>query len=319
MSKLEEAKEILNSLKVPAKQQNGMCCCVLLAMANLTEKQSWGSATNNWIRIHDVIAFANNNYGTTYAENSRETFRKQAMHHFRNAAFIEDNGKATNSPNYRYRLTDEMLSLIQSFGTAAWEKNWKQFIENHDSLVDLYTSKRTMRKMPIRINGETFTFSPGKHNQLQKVIIEEFASRFAPSTECLYVGDTEKKDLFKNSEKLQRLGFTITLHDKMPDIILYSEEKNWLYFIESVTSVGPMEPKRIKEIEEMTEGVTAGKIYVTAFLDFKTFKRFSETLAWETEVWIADMPDHMIHLNGDKFLGPRIQRLQHSIYALKQK
>ncbi|HBI12400.1 MULTISPECIES: BsuBI/PstI family type II restriction endonuclease [unclassified Akkermansia] len=306
MSKLEEAKEILNSLKVPAKQQNGMCCCVLLAMANLTEKQSWGSATNNWIRIHDVIAFANNNYGTTYAENSRETFRKQAMHHFRNAAFIEDNGKATNSPNYRYRLTDEMLSLIQSFGTAAWEKNWKQFIENHDSLVDLYTSKRTMRKMPIRINGETFTFSPGKHNQLQKVIIEEFASRFAPSTECLYVGDTEKKDLFKNSEKLQRLGFTITLHDKMPDIILYSEEKNWLYFIESVTSVGPMEPKRIKEIEEMTEGVTAGKIYVTAFLDFKTFKRFSETLAWETEVWIADMPDHMIHLNGDKFLGPRI-------------
>lgn len=306
MSKLEEAKEILNSLKVPAKQQNGMCCCVLLAMANLTEKQSWGSATNNWIRIHDVIAFANNNYGTTYAENSRETFRKQAMHHFRNAAFIEDNGKATNSPNYRYRLTDEMLSLIQSFGTAGWEKNWKQFIENHDSLVDLYTSKRTMRKMPIRINGETFTFSPGKHNQLQKVIIEEFASRFAPSTECLYVGDTEKKDLFKNSEKLQRLGFTITLHDKMPDIILYSEEKNWLYFIESVTSVGPMEPKRIKEIEEMTEGVTAGKIYVTAFLDFKTFKRFSETLAWETEVWIADMPDHMIHLNGDKFLGPRI-------------
>ncbi len=306
MSKLEEAKEILNSLKVPAKQQNGMCCCVLLAMANLTEKQSWGSATNNWIRIHDVIAFANNNYGTTYAENSRETFRKQAMHHFRNAAFIEDNGKATNSPNYRYRLTDEMLSLIQSFGTAGWEKNWKQFIENHDSLVDLYTSKRTMRKMPIRINGETFTFSPGKHNQLQKVIIEEFASRFAPSTECLYAGDTEKKDLFKNSEKLQRLGFTITLHDKMPDIILYSEEKNWLYFIESVTSVGPMEPKRIKEIEEMTEGVTAGKIYVTAFLDFKTFKRFSETLAWETEVWIADMPDHMIHLNGDKFLGPRI-------------
>ena len=86
MSKLEEAKEILSSLKVPAKQQNGMCCCVLLAMANLTEKQAWGSAANNWIRIHNVIAFANSNYGTTYAENSREIFRKQAMHHFRNAA-----------------------------------------------------------------------------------------------------------------------------------------------------------------------------------------------------------------------------------------
>lgn len=294
MSKLEEAKEILSSLKVPAKQQNGMCCCVLLAMANLTEEQAWGSAANNWIRIHDVIAFANSNYGTTYAENSRETFRKQAMHHFRNAAFIEDNGKATNSPNYRYRLTDEMLRLIQSFGTANWERSLARFMENHDSLVDLYASKRTMRKMPVKINGEDFTFSPGKHNQLQKAIIEEFAPRFAPNSECLYVGDTTEKDLVKNVDKLRALGFEITLHDKMPDVVLYSEDKDWLYFIESVTSVGPMEPKRIKEIKEMTTGVTAGKIYVTAFLDFKTFKQFSESLAWETEVWIADMPDHIL-------------------------
>ena len=159
--------------------------------------------------------------------------------------------------------------------------------------------------MPVKINGNDFTFSPGKHNQLQKLIIEEFAPRFAENSECLYVGDTIQKDLVKNEEKLKELGFEITLHDKMPDIVLYSEDKNWIYFVESVTSVGAMEPKRIKEIEEMTENVLAGKIYVTAFLDFKTFKKFSEFLAWETEVWIADMPDHMIHLNGDKFLGPR--------------
>lgn len=157
----------------------------------------------------------------------------------------------------------------------------------------------------MKINGKDFTFSPGDHNQLQKAIIEEFAPRFAPNSECLYVGDTIEKDLVKSEDKLCELGFTITLHDKMPDVVLYLQEKNWLYFIEAVTSVGPMEPKRIKEIEEMTTGVIAGKIYVTAFLDFKTFKKFSETLAWETEVWIADMPDHMIHLNGDKFLGPR--------------
>jgi len=305
MSKLEEAKVILNALQVPTKQQNSMCCCVLLAMANVLENTQWQQASNGWIRIHDVIAFVDENYDIKYAENSRETIRKQAIHHFRNAAFIEDNGKATNSPNYRYRLTDEMLSLIQSFGTTAWDDHLTSFLQNHDSLVQLYTSKRTMRKMPVKINGEDFTFSPGKHNQLQKEIIEEFAPRFAPNSECLYVGDTTEKDLVKNEDKLRELGFIITLHDKMPDVVLYSEEKNWLYFVESVTSVGPMEPKRIKEIEEMTAGVSAGKIYVTAFLDFKTFKKFSESLAWETEVWIADMPDHMIHLNGDKFLGPR--------------
>lgn len=305
MSKFDEARAILNALNVPAKQQNNMCCCVLLAMANILENTPWNKATNGWIRIHDVIAFANDNYGIVYAENSRETIRKQAMHHFRNAAFIEDNGKATNSPNYRYRLTDEMLTLIQSYGTANWSCNLTAFQKAHSSLVELYAAKRTMRKMPVKINGKDFTFSTGKHNELQKAIIEEFAPLFAPNSECLYVGDTTEKDLVKDVEKLRSLGFEITLHDKMPDVVLYLEDKNWLYFIESVTSVGPMEPKRIKEIEEMTASVTAGKIYVTAFLDFKTFKKFSETLAWETEVWIADMPDHMIHLNGDKFLGPR--------------
>ncbi len=305
MSKIEEAKEILRALRVPAKQQNNMCCCVLLALADLKEEQPWNSASNNWIRIHNVIAFANGSYGTTYAENSRETFRKEAIHHFRNAAFIEDNGNVTNSPKYCYRLTEEMLELIKSFGTDDWAENLNRFIANHDSLIDLYASKRKMRKMPVRINGAEFTFSSGKHNQLQKAIIEEFAPRFAPDSECLYVGDTTAKDLVKNEKKLHELGFEITLHDKMPDVVLYSESKNWLYFIEAVTSVGPMEPKRIKEINEMTEGVTAGKIFITAFLDFKTFKKFSDSLAWETEVWIADMPDHMIHLNGDKFIGPR--------------
>lgn len=305
MSKIEEAKEILKELQVPTKQQTDLCCFVLLAMANIKEQDLWMSATNNWIRIHDVIAYTKENYDVVYAENSRETFRKQAVHHFRNAAFIEDNGKATNSPNYCYRLTDEMLSLIQSYGTDKWESEKLHFLNTHETLIDIYASKRTIRKMPVQINGDIFTFSPGKHNELQKAIIEEFAPRFAPNSECLYVGDTTKKDLVKNVSKLQELGFAITLHDKMPDIVLYSEENNWLYFVESVTSAGPMEPKRIREIEELTEGVTAGKIYVTAFLDFKTFKKFSEALAWETEVWIADMPEHMIHLNGDKFLGPR--------------
>jgi hypothetical protein len=178
-------------------------------------------------------------------------------------------------------------------------------MQNHESLIDIYASKKQMEKMPVKINGLDFTFSPGKHNQLQKAIIEEFAPRFAPGSECLYVGDTTEKDLVKNVGKLRELGFEITLHDKMPDVVLYREDKNWIYFVESVTSVGPMDPKRLVEIGQMTRNVTAGMIFVTAFLDFKTFKKFSADLAWETEVWLAEEPEHMIHLNGDKFLGPR--------------
>lgn len=218
---------------------------------------------------------------------------------------VEDNGKPTNSPNYRYRLTDETLQLIKQMQTQEWEKAINRFLEYHKKLIDIYASKKKMTMMPVKINGADFSFSAGKHNELQKAIIEEFAPRFAPHSECLYVGDTIEKDLVKNVDKLTELGFEITLHDKMPDVVLYREDKDWIYFIESVTSVGPMDPKRILEIEDMTKNVTAGKIYVTVFLDFKTYKKFSEELAWETEVWIAELPEHMIHLNGDKFMGPR--------------
>ena len=197
------------------------------------------------------------------------------------------------------------MQLIRKINSSVWEASISKFLMYHEKLVDIYASKKKMTMMSVKINGDDFKFSAGKHNELQKAIIEEFAPRFAPDSECLYVGDTIEKDLVKNVNKLSELGFEITVHDKMPDVVLYREDKNWIYFVESVTSVGPMNPKRILEIEELTKNVVAGKIYVTAFLDFKTYKKFAEELAWETEVWIAEMPEHMIHLNGDKFMGPR--------------
>ena len=305
MDKISETREFLKNIGMPKQQQADICCYVILAMAGIKPEMPWNEATNEWIRIHDIIQFANTYYGTSYAENSRETFRKQALHRFRTAALVEDNGKATNSPNYRYRLTDETLQLIRNLDTNEWNKHLKLFLTYHEKLVDIYASKKKMTMMPVKINGDDFSFSAGKHNELQKAIIEDFAPRFAPNAECLYVGDTIEKDLVKNVEKLLELGFEITLHDKMPDVVLYREDKNWIYFVESVTSVGPMDPKRILEIEELTKNVSAGKIYVTAFLDFKTYKKFAGELAWETEVWIAEMPEHMIHLNGDRFMGPR--------------
>lgn len=304
-NKIEEARAFLKMIGMPKKQQADICCYTLLALAGIKPGMSWTEAANDWIGIHDIIQFVNGNYQVDYAENSRETFRKQALHHFRTAALAEDNGKATNSPNFKYRLTEETVRILKTMQTPAWETSVKGFLLYHEKLIDMYASKKKMTMIPININGEKFSFSVGKHNELQKAIIEEFAPRFAPNAECLYVGDTTEKDLVKNIDKLTELGFEITLHDKMPDIVLYRKDKDWIYFIESVTSVGPMNPKRILEIKEMTKDVTSGKIFVTAFLDFQTYKKFAEELAWETEVWIAEMPEHMIHLNGDRFMGPR--------------
>lgn len=302
MSEIENIRLILDKIGLPKQQQSDLCCLVILSMAGIKPNGVWRNAQNEWTRIHDIIAFTNHEYLKNYAENSRETFRKQALHHFRTAAIVEDNNEATNSPNYRYRLTIEFLNIIRQKGS---KKSIAAFLNNHQTLTEKYSSKKKMTKISIVVNESAVTFSSGKHNQLQKLIIEEFATRFAPNSECLYVGDTLKKDLVKNEEMLKQLGFDITLHDKMPDVVLYCKERNWIYFIESVTSVGPMDSKRIMEIEELIKNVRSGKIFVTAFLDFKTYKKFSDSLAWETEVWIADMPDHMIHLNGDKFIGPR--------------
>ncbi len=305
MSKIEDAKNILKAVGMPSAQQSDICAFTLLALSNITESEAWNTASSSWIRIHDILEFNREKFGVNYAENSRETFRKQALHHFRNAALIEDNAKPTNSPNYRYRLTNETQALIRSYGSASWEAELAEFSKNHQTLIDMYASKKAVQKMPVQINGEDYTFSTGAHNLLQIAILKEFAPRFAQNCICLYVGDTVEKDLVKNLDKLSTLGFEITLHDKMPDVVLYREDKKWLYFIEAVTSVGPMDPKRISDINTLTRNVKAGKIFVTAFLDFNTYKKFSTSLAWETEVWIAEMPDHMIHLNGDKFLGPR--------------
>lgn len=209
MDKVEEAREFLRMIGMPKAQQADLCCYVILAMADIKSDMSWDEATNDWKRIHDIIQFTKNSYGVTYAENSRETFRKQALHRFRTAALVEDNGMATNSPNYRYRLTEETLQVLKTMQSGEWQKAIGRFLTYHERLVDIYASKKKMTMMPVKINGTDFTFSTGKHNELQKAIIEEFAPRFAPHAECLYVGDTIEKDLVKNIDKLKKLGFEL--------------------------------------------------------------------------------------------------------------
>lgn len=185
MDKLALTKRLLERLDMPRKHQGNLCCLAVLALAKLKRHTPCAKATNDWMRIHDIMAFISSNYGVTYAENSRETFRKQAMHPFRTAALIEDNGKATNSPNYSYRLTEEFTNVVREMDKSEKQQTksgsaLQQFIANHESLTSIYASKKRMRKMPVRINNRDFTFSPGKHNKLQKAIIEEFAPRFAP-------------------------------------------------------------------------------------------------------------------------------------------
>jgi type II restriction enzyme len=154
-------------------------------------------------------------------------------------------------------------------------------------------------------DGTSLNLSPGKHNAVQKDIIERFGPRFAPHSRLLYLGDTARKNLHTDVERLAKLQVAITDHDKLPDVILFDERRNWLFLIEAVTSHGPMSPKRVFELERTLANCSAGIVYVSAFPDMAQFRKHLRNIVWETEVWVAEIPDHLIHYNGDRFLGPR--------------
>ncbi|MDR0523698.1 MAG: hypothetical protein LBG62_04695 [Candidatus Methanoplasma sp.] len=304
MGKLGEAKDILRSIGMPERQCNDRSAHVLLALCHLEESDPWSSARSELIGVTEIMKTMEVNYDVVYMPNTREAVRKGSIHQFRDAGVIEDNGEATNSPNYRYALTREMLALVSSYGSSEWRGELERFLDGRETLKERYRQKRLSKRIPVNAGGASLEFGPGAHNQLQKDVIEGFAPVFAPGAILLYVGDAERKDLVRNADALERLHVKITDHDKLPDVVLYSEERGWLFFVEAVVSSGAMSKKRVDEIERMTAGSECGKIFVTAFPDRKTFKAHADELAWETEVWIADAPEHLIHLDGERFLGP---------------
>ncbi len=307
MGKIQEAQDILKTLGLPKKQQNEMAALTLLVLAQLSEDTSWSMANRHSLRIHDMLGEMRNRYDRSYAENTRETIRRQVLHQFVQAGLAERNpddpSLPTNSPRTHYALSSVTIETIQSYGTDDWEKTTQAFLQNQRTLIETYERKRDQHKVPLTLpSGKEYHLSPGAHNELQAAIIEEFGPRFAPGAKVLYVGDTANKTLHIAQDGFEKLGMPLPSHDKLPDVVLFDTNRNLLYLIEAVTSHGPVSPKRQVELAELIDPCTASVVYVTAFPNFQTFKEFLVEIAWETEVWIADTPSHMIHFNGDRFL-----------------
>lgn len=312
MSKITEAQEILKALGMPAAQQNEMSALTLLALCGIKEDTPWANATRTSQRItKEIMAFVNDNYKTKspYAPNTRETFRRQVLHQFVQASVAnynpDDPTLPVNSPKAHYAITEEALTVARSFGKRGWEKKVETFVERSGSLREKYAAEREMHRIPLVIEGNEYYLSPGVHNEVQAAVVENFAPRFSPGGKLLYIGDTEDKDLYMDEAGLAVLHLPITEHSKLPDIVIFDERRGWLFLIEVVTSHGPVSAKRVVELEEFTKDCPYGLVYVSAFPDAKEFKKHVDDIAWETEVWLSDTPDHMIHFNGDRFIGPR--------------
>lgn len=309
--KVSEAQAILAALGMPSKQQNANAAYTLLAFSGVGPKTPWAKAKDVRISPHGVIEFARARFGKKYAENTRETIRRQAIHQFVQGAILVRNpdepGLATNSPRTHYALSPEALEVIRRFGTPSFRARATKFLASAEGgLAVQYSKPRSRAKVPVRLpTGEVVHLSPGKHNKLQRAIVTEFLTRFGHGATLLYLGDTDKKTLYVDEQGLKEIGVPIMGHDKLPDVVAYDATRDWLFLIEAVTSHGPVTPKREKELEKVLQKCTAGRVYVSAFLDFRGFKRHADQIAWETEVWFADAPNHLLHYNGDKFMGPR--------------
>ena len=307
--KITEATDILTKFGMPNAQLNDRTAYCLLALLNITPEKEWKNAERPLIGITPMMDFTKINYQKTYAPNSRETFRRFSMHQLVQAGialYNPDNpSRPVNSPKAVYQISPAAFDVIAKYGTDDFEFALVDFKKNQKTLSEQYAHEREMKMVSVKIKDEhSIQISPGKHSELIKQIIEELAPRFLPNSTLVYIGDTGEKWGYYDQEIAGNLLFNVQEHGKMPDVILYVEDKNWLVLVESVTSHGPVDSKRYIELKELFSSVNADLVYISAFPDRSTFVRFAHDIAWETETWIADNPDHMIHFNGDKFLGP---------------
>lgn len=306
---IEAALQILTSLGLPRAQQNERSALGLLALLDLTPEKTWAKATNPLIGITPIMDWARKHYKKDYAPNTRETVRRQTMHQFVDAGLALYNpdkpDRPVNSPKAVYQIESAALALLRTFGTRKWHDNLTAYLAERETLAARYAKEREQNRIPVEISpGKQITLSPGEHSELIRAIIENFAPRFAPGSVLVHAGDTGDKWGYFDAALLAELGVKVDSHGKMPDVVLHYTAKNWLLLVESVTSHGPVDGKRHAELASLFAESTAGLVYVTAFPNRAVMGRYLGEIAWETEVWVADAPSHLIHFNGERFLGP---------------
>jgi hypothetical protein len=308
-TKLREAKEVLKAIGFSARQSNEVAAYSFLALLELKPCQPWSEANEPLRGITPIIKFVAEEYGVSYAPNTRETVRDEAVKYFVESGMLirnpDDPNRPLNSGKTVYQIEPTALELFRTFGTLEWGGKLKSYLRECSRIREELLRERKLSRIPVRLpSGKTVTISPGGQNPLIKSVIEVFCPCFVPGGIVVYIGDAENKFLHLDTDYLQRLGVVIPAPAKMPDVVIHDTKRNWLLLIEAVTSAGPVDGKRRKELKELFSGCKAGLIFVTAFSTRDAMRSFLTQISWETEVWVAEDAEHMIHFDGERFLGP---------------
>lgn len=307
--RIEDARIVLETLGMDAERSNERSALVLLALLNLKPHDKWHQATNPMLGTRAIMDFIRDEYAKDYAPNTRETVRRYTLHQFVESHLIVQNPdnphRPVNSPKWNYQLTSEAKHVIRSYNSDEWTAHVDKYLSNLPGLQMRYANEREMNRIPLKLpNGSAFTLTPGGQNLLIKEVIEEFCPRFTPGGQVLYIGDAGDKWALFEEEVFTSLNVKLDRYGKMPDLVVYLSDRNWLVLLEAASSHGPVDSKRKAELAALFSQSTAGLVYVSCFSNRAEFRKYVDKIAWESEVWCADHPTHMIHYNGERFLGP---------------
>jgi BsuBI/PstI restriction endonuclease len=306
---VEEAIDVLRQLGFPRAQQNDRSGLTLLALLDLTRDKSWPDATHPLRGITPMMEFMAENFDRRYAPNTRETVRRQSIHQFEAAGLIlrnpDDPERPVNSAKTTYQVSGFALALFRLYGTNQWSLALRRYQLQVEALNKRWAKERQLRRIPVVLpDGGDITLSPGGQNVLIAALVQDFCPMFTPGGRVLYIGDADEKWAVFEKAGLSSLGVAVGSHGKMPDLVVHHVERGWLVLIEAVTSHGPVDPKRHEELHALFAESEAGLVFVTAFLDRRALAKYVGEISWETEVWVAESPTHLIHFNGERFLGP---------------
>ena len=307
--KLKEAMAILRATGFGPKQTNEVAGYVLLALLDLGPDNSWDAARKPLLGITPIIDFVARKYRLRYAPNTRETIRDEAVKYFVEEGLLiknpDDPHRPTTSGKTVYQIEPTALRLCQTFKTDKWDSTLKRYLSTREEIKRELKRERYIARIPVRLpSGREITLSPGGQNPLIKAFIEEFCPRFVQGGVVLYAGDAENKFQHFDVAYLRRLGVEIGSAAKMPDVVVHDQKRQWLVIGEAVTSAGVVDGKRRRELKDLFAGFHRGLVFVTAFETRTVMGRFLSQISWETEVWIAEDPDHVVHFDGERFLGP---------------
>jgi adenine-specific DNA-methyltransferase len=308
-ARVEEARALLRRLNFDAARSNDRSALTLLALLGLSPDMPWSEATNDMYRVVDLMQRMRDDYGKDYAPNSRETIRRQTLHQFVDGALIllnpDSPNRPVNSGDTCYQVEPRALKLLRGLDRPDFDRRLRGYLAAVPGLRSKYARERTLAQVPVRLlDGSTVRLTPGGQNVLLKQIVEGFCPRWTPGARVLYIGDAGRDDPVFEEDRLTELGARLDKHGKLPDLIVYMEDRNWLVLIEAASSHGPVDAKRHDELQALFAGATAGLVFVSCFPSRAEMRRHFTEIAWETDAWCADHPTHLIHFNGERFLGP---------------